>query len=103
MPITDNHILNQLTKNNIDYMVTKEGIKINGFYKSDIILLVLNEETGGFLAIGRYDDKREINDFNDLVNYNYDWWLASHWKFEDWKMPDSNWIEHIKKLGLRLE
>jgi hypothetical protein len=103
MPITDNHILNQLTKNNIDYMVTKEGVKIDGFYKSDTILLVLNDETGEFLAIGRYDDKRQIRSFEDLIIYNYDWWLTSEHRYKGWEKPNPKWIDFILKLGLRIE
>ena len=60
MKITDNPILNELTENDIEYTVTKEGIRLDGFYKSGSILLVL-DENNTFMAIARYEEKTKIN------------------------------------------
>lgn len=101
----DNPILNKLTENDIDYTVTKQGIKIEGFYKSGCITLIPLLNSNGyfisFKAIARYNDTRIITSFDDLVRFNYDWWMYSRDRgYDGWKNPDEKFANHFSRLGL---
>ena len=102
MKITDNPILNELTENDIEYTVTKEGIRLDGFYKSGSILLVL-DENNTFMAIARYEEKTKINYVGDLIELNYNWWLWSKNRFGGWRYPDDKWLNLFNKLNLVVE
>jgi hypothetical protein len=86
-------IIKELIENNIEVILTKEGYKIGGFYKSGTILL-LPQEGDVFIAVDRYGEKDDIDDLERLVGLNFSWWIKQHQT-----NPDPNWLPLLEKFN----
>lgn len=93
----ENPIIKALVERNITVIITKDGFKVNGFYKSNEITLI--PDGRGFIAISRYDEKTDIEDFDDLVYLNFSWWNRSKDRYEGWAIPDIEWVADMERLG----
>lgn len=103
----NNEITRELIEKGIDPVLTKDGLKIEGFYKSNTMILKRTDhsEDSGlpiFIAIDRYKYEKDIYDFNDLVYLNHYWWLDAkeRWKGEVFSEPSPIWKEEMIRLGL---
>jgi hypothetical protein len=97
--IFKNPIIKELLDRHIPIIVTSEGFTIEGFYKSNCILLQLSDNDT-FIAIDRYGESTDIDNFDDLVRLNYKWWHESKDRFEGWQYPDKKWLEDMERLRL---
>lgn len=79
--------------------LSKDCIKIEGFYKSGIVTLEPQED-GTFIAHSRYNQTNKIESFDDLVRLNYEWWQYSKNRAEFWEKPDLKWGNEMALLGL---
>lgn len=73
--------------------------EIEGFYKSGIIKLTENND-GSLTAHCRYDEKREIESYTDLLELNYDWWQRSRNRYDGWKAPQYGWDKLLIEAGM---
>lgn len=94
----ENPIIKALVDRDILIIITKDGFKIEGFYKSNEITLIPSGSRS-FIAISRYNEKTDIEDFDDLVHLNFTWWDRSKDRFEGWVTPDSKWVADMERLG----
>jgi hypothetical protein len=92
-----NSIIKALIERDISVTITKNGFKVEGFYKSNEITLVPDGK--GFIVISRYNEKTDIEDFDDLVYLNFSWWDRSKDKYEGWATPDTKWVADMERLG----
>jgi hypothetical protein len=82
----------------IEPTITKNGLVIDGFYKSGTILLTHDEEN--FIVKARYNEETTITSFDDLVYLNYGWWQRSKDRSDWWKQPNLTWADEMVRLGL---
>ena len=92
-------VIKALIEKGEEVLVSKKGVRVMGFYKSDSVLLTMSSENPNvLLATARYDEVTEINSFDDLVHLNFVWWERS--KARGWGDPTGFWLEEFKRLGL---
>lgn len=73
--------------------------KVLGFYKSGSVLLI-PRASGDLLAISRYDERTELDNFRDLVSLNYDWWERSKDRAPSiWGTPEDCWADWMVEFG----
>lgn len=72
---------------------------LDGFYKSGTVILY-KTSTGKRECVARYNETNIIENFDDLVYLNYDWWIRSRDRSEGWQTPHDYWKHHLinKKL-----
>jgi hypothetical protein len=97
--ILKNPIIKELLDRCIPITLKKEGFEVEGFYKSNYMLLQPSDNDA-FIAMDRYNETTDIDNFDDLVRLNYKWWFKSRDRFEGWKDPDQRWLEDMERLGL---
>ncbi|PLS19000.1 hypothetical protein CVD28_00945 [Bacillus sp. M6-12] len=97
--IINNEIILQLVEKDIPVELRKNGFVIEGFYKSGQVRLEPKED-GTFIAHSRYDQKDDIESFDDLVHLNHEWWGYSKDRSEGWKKPEEKWAVEMVRLGL---
>lgn len=88
-----------LIEKDVELTVCKEGISIDGFYKSGTIRLVVNERDE-LIAHSRYQQEDTIETFEDLVHLNYEWWQQSKNRSSHWKKPETEWGDFMAEIGL---
>jgi hypothetical protein len=91
-------IIRACVERGIDVTITKDGYKIDGFYKSGEVTLTTNGD--GYYARDRYDKITDIRDFDDLVYLNAHWWDKSKDRLDGWKNPAEPWATEMVRLGL---
>jgi hypothetical protein len=74
--------------------------EVPGFYRSGTVLLMHNAETGGLVARDGDGDIIRIDSLKDLVLLNYDWWMQSRSRHEDYTSPDHQWAKLLVQHGL---
>lgn len=94
-----NPLLQECLENNLEFTISKNGIKFDGFYKSNTVTLTPNED-GSFTAVARYGEKDNIRELLDLVSLNYEWWQKSKDRHDGWASPDPKWVALLIKHGL---
>lgn len=73
------------------------GFEISGFSKSGTVTLY--EEDDKIICLARYDERDEIESYDDLVSIAYSWY--SRYKDRDvFSSPPSEWVEDFVRLGL---
>lgn len=73
------------------------GFEITGFSKSGTVTLY--EEDDKIICLARYDERDEIESYDDLVYIAYSWY--SRYKDRDvFSSPPSEWVEDFVRLGL---
>jgi hypothetical protein len=75
---------------------------IDGFYKSGTITLFENQHDL-LMAFARYGELTLITKFDDLVDLNHSWWIASAPRYEGWASPDPQWLPYLLEKGLVTE
>jgi hypothetical protein len=74
---------------------------IGGFYKSDTVRLIEDDEyLDQFIAVARYNERMSINNFDDLIHLNHVWWVSSKDKLTEWASPNSKWLPFLIEKGL---
>lgn len=63
---------------------------IKGFYKNGDLRLAVRQEQ--FIAIDRREKETVIRKFEDLVELNYQWWVASNTKTQ-YMAPAEPWLD----------
>lgn len=94
----NNEIVEHLLYCGVEPKITKDGLVIDGFYKSGEIVLVSDKKD--FIAKARYGEETKITNFDDLVHLNYNWWQRSKDRFDGWKNPEEPWASEMVRLGL---
>lgn len=74
------------------------GYRIVGFYKSGTVRLKMEEEK--CIALARYGERTEIEEWDDLVRLNYKWWKSSKERHLGWSRPEDAFIDDFDRLGL---
>lgn len=76
--------------------------KVGGFYKSGTVTLVpgCGNQNEMFEAYTRYGEYLWIEDMEDLIALNHDWWARSRHRGGGWDAPDSNWLRLLTVAGL---
>lgn len=87
-------IIKELVDNDIEVVLTKEGYRLGGFYKSGTMLLVPYENGQNFMAVDRYGSKKEILELEDIVSLNFYWWIKEHQT-----NPNPNWLPLLEKFN----
>jgi hypothetical protein len=73
------------------------GFEVFGFSKSGSVTLY--EEDGKIICLARYDERDEIESYDDLAHIAYSW--HSRYKDRDvFSSPPSEWAEDFARLGL---
>lgn len=62
----------------------------DGFYKSDGCTY-LQPDDGRLYLHARYNEKTEVNSYQDIIQCSYDWYQRSKERFHGWSTPPSNW------------
>ena len=75
---------------------------ISGFYKSDIVEFYENE-LGVLIAHSRYNQVDTIENFNDLLSLNIQWWQFSKDRNTNWGSPSYGWDKLLVDAGLVTE
>lgn len=95
-------IIKELLENNISVELelygNKIAYKVSGFYKSDTVLLVPEEES--ITCIARYAEEDNVYNIEDLLYINKKWWERSKDRYAGWINPDSNWVNLYIKYGI---
>lgn len=97
-------LIEDIVKNNIPVTIkyapqnASYYYEIEGFYKSGSVKLYKNLDKWECTA--RYDEVTIVENFDDLVYINYDWWYKSRNSLEGWQEPHTYWKQHLidKKL-----
>ena len=94
-------LVKELIDKEVPFEVTKEGIRLGGFYKSGTLLLVpLNDSSELFTALDRYDADDLIRDFTDILSIQLHWFRDSETRWEGKQSPDPIWEKHLIEYGL---
>lgn len=73
------------------------GFEITGFSKSGHVTLY--EEDDKIICLARYDERDEIESYDDLVHIAYSWYRR--YKDRDvFSSPPSEWVEDFLRLNL---
>lgn len=71
-------IIQELLKYEIPVHLTKEGFKVEGFYKSGTVTLEsVKDSDVKYIAISRYGEREEIRTFADLAFLNAHWFFRT--------------------------
>lgn len=77
---------------------SQEGWLVEGFYKAKGLLLKYEEGTEKALAFPisqRRAAGQAIKSFDDLVELNYAWWVASRKESTDYEQPEEGWKDEF--------
>lgn len=86
-----------LVERGIPVLLIREGFEIDGFYKSGTIRV--SKTPDGWRAYARYEQVTDIEDVEDLVALNYNWWQGYKLAYEGWSQPDSRWVGLLEEYG----
>ena len=81
---------------------TKDGVVLEGFYKSGNVTLVERpHDLPTLIAIDRYKEETVIQDVQDIIDLNFDWWERSRTRGVDgWERPAGGWLSLFEAQGL---
>jgi len=90
----------------LELLVSERGIRVEGFYKSNTVNLVIGdgkqplELRGKLLAIGRWGEVSVIDTFKSLVECNLYWWEITQSRNTSPISLNSPWKEFAIEFGL---
>lgn len=86
-------LIQELWSKKVYFNLNEKGeLKLNGFYKGNIRLLINNDDT--IEALDKNNQKTIIHNFDDLALLNYKWWTLSNTK-NSYAIPDKPWIDYF--------
>ncbi len=75
------------------------GVEVDGFYRNGTIIVSI-AASGACVAVDKKGHEEKIENFDDLVRLNYDWWKKSRAKKLEWMSPGKEWMEDFIRLNL---
>lgn len=84
--------IQELLEAGITVELTSDSFLVHGFYNSGVVEVKCQGESDWF-ATDRYHNVTSIEDVQDLVALNVQWWQSSKDRYVGWNQPDSQWLK----------
>ena len=103
LAVMSSSIVEECLKRGVEIVVSKHGVKIDGFYKSGCVWLSLGglpEHKGKIIAVSRYGEVTLLESIKDLLELNLYWWEFTQERNSQPISLDSPWLEMAIEQGI---